>query len=292
MDDRRSIRGDSTGFTPPTLPIAALAVALLAGAPQVSGGGAGVAPEVVKLSAARHFDFAIFLKPDLRNVPEITGKFAPLIVREVDSASIWARHAPLHFGGRNLQLFALPHWLEWQAKPWRRAFAYEGSIKINGLDHPQVTYIWQHAAAGDSPAMVRIGLRITIGSDGFPIVWEVLDSRQQSSILYVSRSAENLAAAQFGAPLTDRHLSIEQSFDQARDVIVVRALEDGPIPMGPYIYADAASQITSILCRCSPTQVDEFLLEKQYQVEPMTDELKALLPQTDLTKMLRWPQGL
>jgi len=292
MDDRRSIRGDSTGFTPPTLPIAALFAALLAGAPQVSGGGAGVAPEVVKLSAARHFDFGIFLKRDLQNAPEITGKFAPLIVREVDSASILARYAPFHFGGRNLQLFALPHWLEWQAKPWRRAFAHEGSVRINDVDHPQVTYIWQHPAAGSSPANARLGLRITLGSDGFPVVWEVLDSRQQSTILYVSRSAENLATAEFGAPLPDRHLSVEQSLEVARDVIVVRAIEDGPIPMGPYIYADSSNQITGVLCRCSPTQVDEFLLEKQYQMEPMTDELKALLPQTDLTKMLRWPKGL
>ncbi len=292
MDDRWSGRGVSTVFDAPILQIMALAIALLAGAPQVSGGGAGVAPAVVKLSAARHYDFGIFLKPDLRNVPEITGKFAPLIVREVNSASILARYVPLHFGGRNLQLFALPHWLQWQAKPWRQAFAYEGSARINDVDHPQVTYIWQQPAAGATPAIVRVGLRITLGSDGFPVVWEVLDVRQPSTILYVSRSAENLAAAQFGAPLTDRHLSIERALVKSPSVIVVRALEDGPIPMGPYIYADTTNQITSILCRCSPTQVDAFLLEKQYQMEPMTDELKALLPQTDLTKLLRWPQGL
>lgn len=270
----------------------AFAVALFAGVFQLSGSSAAGAPAVVKLSADRHYDFGIFLKPHLQNMPEITAKFAPLIVREVDSATIMARYLPHHFGTRNARLFALPHWLEWQAKPWRQAFTDEGAIKINNVSHPQVTYIWQHTAAGDSSANARLGLRITLGSDGFPLVWEVLDSRQQLTILYVSRSAENLAAKQFGPPLRDRHLSIEQSLEAARHVIVVRALEDGPIPMGPYIYADLANQITSVLCRCSAAQVDEFLLEEQYQMEPMTDELKALLPQTDLTKMLRWPQGL
>lgn len=270
----------------------AFAAALFVGVFQVSGSSAAGAPEVVKLSAVRHFDLGIFLKPDLQNMPEITGKFAPLIVREVDSATKMARCMPRHFGGWNWRLFALPHWLEMQAKPWRQAFAHKDSIRINDVEYSQVTYIWQHPTSSAPPENVRLGLRITLGSDGFPVAWEVLDSRQPSTILYVSRSAENHAAAQFGAPLPDRQLSIEQSLETARDVIVVRALEDGPIPMGPYIYADSANKITSVLCRCSAAQVDEFLLEGRYQLQPMTDEMNDALPQLDLKKVLRWPTGL
>ena len=90
----------------------------------------------------------------------------------------------------------------------------------------------------------------------------------------------------------------------APDVVVAGIVEDGPIPMGPYVYVDAADQrVTTLLCRCSPSQVDRITDTGYYQLEwgLASDLDSAWLPRTSGTgvqdeptqfieaSLLRWP---
>ena len=66
------------------------------------------------------------------------------------------------------------------------------------------------------------------------MVWEALSTDDDRRVLFVSRSLEEAAAREFGKPLPGRTFSIERAVEEAREVVVVRLLEDGSVmPSSP-----------------------------------------------------------
>jgi len=133
------------------------------------------------------------------------------------------------------------------------------------------------------------------GTDGFPIVWDVLDPGSPSDVVFVSESVESLAAERFGPPLPGRRYSIERPV--GRGAIVPLVLSDGPVPMGPYVYLESdRNEIDSLRCRCMSSKVDNYTETREYAVLPMA-ELGKLATRLDvdrgaLESRLRWPNGI
>lgn len=278
--------------------------------------------EEFRRAAGRVFDQAVYLKPERTALSGVEGAFAPLVVREVVGDGDMSPVPPRGGGGCDARTFAYPRWLEGRAAGWREAEATPGAVTVEGVTYAQVTYAWhlkprrtppplkgwaprpeprretsKHRNAGtgaernvETEEGGWVGVRITVGSDGFGVVWEVLDARAPEVVLYVSRSAESLAERQFGVALPGRRFAIERSVTEAPEVVVVRALEDGPAPMGPYVYVDDADRIISVLCRCSPAQVEAFALEGTYTARGGAEAGRWGV--VDFGSVLRWPEGL
>ena len=54
--------------------------------------------------------------------------------------------------------------------------------------------------------------------------------------------------------------------------IETSVLDDGPVPMGPIVYLEAGTRLVgTIICRCMPSQVDEFTETPYYDLLPLDD---------------------
>src|SRR5262249_26008854 len=113
-----------------------------------------------------------------------------------------------------------------------------------------------HPRLPDEPLMpLWQGIRMTLDSRGYPVIWEVIDSRERIAAIFVSKSLDAKSAAAYGAPLPGRHFAIERSVNEQPDVVVARLLDDGPEPMGPFVYLSREGlEITTLSCRCMPSQ--------------------------------------
>ena len=193
--------------------------------------------------------------------------FAPLIVQEVVVGI--GPNDPTPFGaivgeGRGPRVDSL------------RPTVYAGTFttRINGVEHDQVVYFWRYPTRLDRPGSISRegrGVRITLGSDGFPLVWEALSTATDTRELFVSESLERAALREYGGPLPGRRYAVERPIDEVRNVVVVRSLDDGPVPMGPYVYLNAppSRSVTTVLCRCMPSQVNEFVETHYYNLVPL-----------------------
>ncbi len=172
-------------------------------------------------------------------------------------------------------------------------------IEIAGHSYVQVVYAWKCVLFLDPmvlPAERRLcGVRATLSPDGRPLVWETL-IHPWHDVVYVSRSLEDAAVARFGAPLPGHAFAAERSQHEAPATVVARVLDDGPLPLGPYVYLNrGADGITTLLCRCSPSQMNDVIDTVEYQLHD-ADELgpgwqARLLSATakPLDQRLRWP---
>jgi hypothetical protein len=164
-------------------------------------------------------------------------------------------------------------------------------VRIAGGFYDQVTYVWRYAVkriAGGSATHLNRGLRVTLGADGFPIVFEVLGKIDGADLVFVSESFEERAGDRYGDVHPQRRFAVERSVEQTPDVVVGRVVADGPIPMGPYVYMSGrliSSEnnsstsptdhlVTNIHCRCSPSQFDEIVETYEYDLVSM-DGLNA-----------------
>lgn len=172
-------------------------------------------------------------------------------------------------------------------------------VKIAGRSYVQVVYAWtciRFPNPGVKNVEGRIcGIRATLAPDGRPLVWETLMDPEYD-VLYVSQTVENAARAKFGEPLPGHTFAAERSHQEAPATVIARVLDDGPIPLGPYVYFPSrAGGITTLLCRCSPSQMNDVIETVEYQLH-QADELRPgwhsrILAATDkpLDQRLRWP---
>jgi len=140
--------------------------------------------------------------------------------------------------------------------------------------------------------------------DGFPCVWAILaagfvrDHSAPLKLLFVSDSLEQAAAKAFGPPLPGRRYSIERDVGDAPTTVVPRIVEDGPIPMGPYVYLAADTHaLTTLLCRCEPSQARSFIETDYYDLQDLADLGTWGRPWRDwgnvlfqIQDHLRWPR--
>lgn len=108
---------------------------------------------------------------------------------------------------------------------------------------------------------------MTLDAAGYPVIWEILPPDPEFRLLFVAQSLEKRAADQFGAPLARRRFSVERACTEQPKVWVARLLDQGPVPLGPAVYLEAGTgSVTTLLCRCSPAQVDQIRKTVYYQL--------------------------
>ena len=147
-------------------------------------------------------------------------------------------------------------------------------VEVGGTKLDQVVYLWWYAwrceRCRGRHATGR-GVRVVLWADGFPVVWEALSGQPKQRVFFVSQSLERAAKERFGDPLPGRRYSIERGLDATPDVIVARVIDDGPVPMGPYVYVGTRDEyaITTVLCRCMPSQMESVEDTLYYDLEPI-----------------------
>ncbi len=265
----------------------------------------------LRQSTAENFRHAVFYKPAGGYDDRTAFSLAPLIVQELPERGIGEG------GVQDDRFGAVQGIAEGKlavAVESPTVYVATGEVRIGDTSYPQITYAWFYSNASKLAQQKMFsensshkrptdflrqtqGIHMTLGSDGFPIAVESLSDGNDVRLIFVSQSAEQLAKSQFGEPPQGRNFSIERPLLEAENVVVVKTIEDGPIPMGPYFYLRAGSRnAMTVLCRCSPAQVDQFDEEKHYELrsaDELPPELSRLLaPPNDLEKRLRWPSGL
>lgn len=248
------------------------------------------------------FDWGGFYKPREGSMAGLEAELAPLIVQQVPGENTQDVEAQ-RFG----ELRTGPDGNSFVDNAHPTVYAHSRMVTYKEATYPQLRFTWYYPSGGaHEPGLIgpAVALSITLGADGFPLLSEIRHVPQvgpYTHILFVSESLERRAAEAFGEPLPGRRYAIERGVQDTPQVLVAGLVEDGPIPMGPYVYLDADShRVTTVLCRCSPSQVDALLETTYYDLLP-SDTLPAgvfdfgtrasetkpgefLLPQ-----VLRWP---
>lgn len=247
----------------------------------------------VRDRVATEFEAGAFFKPREDATGGVELELAPLIIQQVDAG---ARTVPTQdrFG-----LVTCDTNGEVRVDVTRpTVYAASGTIEIEGDEYQRIVYLWFHPPASDSRGLVRCHvLALTIDRDGFPAVLEVTrfdlgpgerprrDSRLR--ILFVSGSAEIRARETYGPALGGRHYAIERDIRDAPNTVVARVIEDGPIPMGPFVYLELQTlEVTTLLCRCSSSQVDEIVETRYYELAPIEH-----LPATMAERLGAWVES-
>lgn len=121
------------------------------------------------------------------------------------------------------------------------------------------------------------GIRLTLARNGLPVLWELLPAAPGQRRLYASLSLEQQAARQHGPALAGRRFALEPAAAHQPGLVLVRVLDDGPVPMGPLVYLDAAGEVATLLCRCMPAQAKAAVTGQNYSLRLWNDELAKQL---------------
>jgi hypothetical protein len=128
------------------------------------------------------------------------------------------------------------------------------------------------------------GIRITLNTNGQPVIWEALADNFGAELIFVSQTLEAAALAEHGKPLPGRRYAIERSMKAAPRVIIARVIDDGPVAMGPFVYLSAGTRnVNTLICRCMPAQAKKLLSTSNYELLPLQEMTgQSLLTQTKL----------
>ncbi len=221
-------------------------------------------------NAERRFNKALLYKPGPTD-GLLSIELAPLIVMEV--APNKTKAPPAHsFGAVVLEssgTFDVD-----LSKP--TVYFDERSLEIHGKTYTERVFAI-YARPGDHG--VNSGRLITVhfvlGADGFPLAglvwnqWFKERRRPCGYAVFVSEELEQRARQRFGAPQPGCRYSIERGPRRACSPTVPGVFGAGPIPMGLYVYIDRSAIPTTLLCRCSPAQMNEVLDTRDYRLEPI-----------------------
>ena len=255
---------------------AVLAVPLFAGCATAPSPPAEADPGAfLRRRAEQSFAEAVLLKPRAAVPEEVSAvRLAPLLMLETGSSN----PAP--------DAAAVP-----------AVFFTEGAVLLNGRVHAQMSYAWRGAPRPPAPdhPLPWQGIRITLNTAGDPVIWEVLQDSSGAALLFVARSLEVAALGEHGPALPGRRHAVERAVHEAPGVVVVRVIEDGPVPMGPIVHLDSArGDVTSVICRCMAPQVRHLSGQGEYELLPSgTDpEIPAHEPEGErLGLILRLPSS-
>jgi hypothetical protein len=172
-----------------------------------------------------------------------------------------------------------------------RVFFQPGLVQLNGRDHVELTYWWFYDAAkkpaerrpptrrgpdvrplkragAETGAPIQ-GVRLTLNTNGLPVIYEVLGQRGGVTQIYVGESVEAAARAEFGPALPGRQHAVERSLDDAPEVVVPRVIDDPPAVMGPILYLRAGThEVATLICRCMDSQAKTLAGQSFYELVP------------------------
>jgi hypothetical protein len=242
-----------------------------------------------------------FYKPAEPKLEDLTFKLAPLLVQQVGSgdrkpeAGLSGQGSALgteqdQFGALNVSNGVV---VIDSSHP--TIYFEPVTVQIRGNPHTQLTYLWFYAVEPRGPADMSLpsqGIRLTLNSRGDPVIWEVLGDTSGAQLIFVSESIESAAKAEFGQPLPGRRYAVERGLDEAPRIIVPRVIDDGPVPMGPFVYLSAETRcVSTLICRCMPAQAKSLLATRTYDLVPLqTAPVGALIPKTNApNRAAFWP---
>jgi len=236
-----------------------------------------------------HFDAAHLWKPAATLDPGETAahQLAPLLVQQAAGPVQGADEDP--FG--DIDSRALP-----------TIYYLKSTVVVRGDEMSQWTYLWFYPPSPpERESPLAQGVRVTLGGDGFPVLYEMVRDSSGMRVLFVEVSLEEAAVEQFGTVLPGRRFVIEAALGETPEVVVPAMFEPGSSSLGPFVYLFAGSHdVDTILCRCQPSQVDEIRGNAEYRLLPLTAaEMGRLDPATrswlqperdaTLEPLLRWP---
>jgi len=144
-------------------------------------------------------------------------------------------------------------------------YYHESRLKIGVREYPQWTYLWSHPDTEGAQ-----GIRMALGEDGFPAIYEVLHDSSGARLIFVAVTLEEEAKDAFGSPLPGRRFAVERSVEQTPDVVVGGLLESGPTPLGPFVYVwEQNRNINTVICRCMPSRVISIPSTATYDLAPL-----------------------
>ncbi len=286
------------GLGPPLLILVTLCIAAIARADDPAKPEAASLPPVAQEAMdrmKREFRKARFYKPNDPDETQVEHRLAPLIVEERADA----------ISGDSAKL-GTDYYLRRLAQSGTVLYA-SAQVVAMGQRLEQLVFLWWYVPNSDSCgplAGIPRGIRIVLGPDGMPLLWETLGDSSAPRFFFVSQSLEFVARKQFGEPLPGRSFSIERSLEETPNIIVAGILDDGPVPMGPYVYVEASEQrsISTVHCRCSVSQFDEVVETIVYQLFPLDTlddrwllnqggvDKEKLLKREILEGLFRWPK--
>jgi hypothetical protein len=177
-------------------------------------------------------------------------------------------------------------------------------VRLGDRQLEQITCVWFYPPQSPDGTIRWRGFRMILNKQGFAIISEVLSCEATQRVFYVPKSLEEASAQEHGPPLAGRCFSVEPGLEDHPDVVVARVVGDGPQPMGPFVYLDPSQTVTTMTCRCDPSQVDAFPQSVRYRLVPidsMGDLYEGDLPPQnlhlpdppdDLETVLRLPSHL
>lgn len=220
--------------------------------------------QMLRSRSLAEFPEAVFLKPRSDGEDEVVAGLAPLIVEQAGESQ----------PAETRQLFGAV-----VSKPDgtfevdvedRVVYAGTSPVRMGQPENRQMVFVWAYPATEASKEIHWRGIRATMGPDGFSLAWEILSSDTKERHIFVASSLERAALAAFGGPVQGRRFAIERPAGETPLTVVLGIVEDGPIPMGPYVYlADPAHEVTTLLCRCSPSRIGRFVAEGYYDLVPL-----------------------
>ncbi len=228
--------------------------------------------QFIRRRTSSKFGQAAFLSPSPDSDAGVPLSMAPLFVQEFPIDATGSRQPPVLFGSVSVDRSGTAV----IDTDCQTVYLMLSKVSIGGVRVEQQTYLWFYPPRWKGQALRCRGLRMTIGSRDYPIIWEILSNEMLLREVYVSKPLEQASREQYGPPLPGRSFSIEAAFEEHPDVVVPRIVGDGPQPMGPFVYLDAAQlAVSTLICRCEPSQVAEFPMSSHYQLQRI-DDLSAL----------------
>ena len=239
------------------------------------------------------FDEACLIKPRENTNLGLALALAPMIVQESPdtSASVGPAEVFFSFGANDLNGFERAQVTYW--------WFYDSSSRAS--DHKRRNRagrepVFKGGSAGlmNPPSPLRAagsfsnqsapprvqGIRMTLDTNGVPIIYEVLGQCAGLRQIYLTQSVEAAARAAFGSALPGRRHSAERSLDEAPGVIVPRVIDDPPAVMGPMLYLRAGThEVATLICRCMAAQVRTLsgtaIFELRPAISPPADAISA-----------------
>jgi len=236
---------------------------LLEGAVSATQLSVAATHEALRQRSTNEFLRAVFYKPSGTNDSDLEFKEAPLILQELADTSPAT--------GDGFGALALTNSDVTLAPDQPQVYFFADSVNFGGKPHARLAYLWFYVArarssAGDA-ALPAQGVRITLGSAGEPVIWEVLADSSGLKLVYVSEKLEAAAKAEVGPPLPGRKYAVDRSLADAPNSVVVRVIDDGPAPMGPIVYLSAGNRdVSTVTCRCMAAQAKVLVTTRTYEL--------------------------
>jgi hypothetical protein len=248
----------------------ALAAAVLAALVSSCGGAeaeAGPPPseaDALRARAATRFEHADLFKPKMGEEAGLDPYLAPLFYLEAPPEGV--------AGDASLGSLRVDGDGRLDVDPDAPAVYWaDDLVRIRDREHRQTTFVWFRSV--EASGATAQGVRVTFDTGGMPAVFEALTDGSELTPLYVTKSHETAALDTFGAALEGRRFAVEAEESGGEGdarFAVVEIVDDGPVPMGPYVYHSAGrADVAALHCRCSPTRADEIREMREYELVPL-----------------------